>query len=160
MAVCILCTKQGRGNSSWFLLVENYCQEKLRVLRWESHLAAQPNVHPACSADHVLELVVHWMTTGSLDYPFARFGPNQPREFRNEKRGSAEDGPADRSARASLLGELSIDRASVKRILAENPECLHAVLAALLEALEPAAGVKETGRERWGEELHLITHRA
>jgi hypothetical protein len=29
-------------------------------------------VYAACGAEHVQQLVIHWMAMGTLDYPFAR----------------------------------------------------------------------------------------
>jgi hypothetical protein len=161
MAVCILCAKQSSGNGSWFLLNENHCHDKLRVHRWERHLGGQAGVHHVCSAEHVLELVVHWMTTGSLDYPFARFGPNWPWNSQTDKRETSEDGlsPSQTDGEQSL-GELSIDRESIRRILAENSQCLHVILAALLDALEPWSGAAALEPEERPGKLYAITHRA
>jgi hypothetical protein len=142
-------------------MVENRCQDKLRILRWERHIGAQAEVHHVCCAEHVLELVVHWMTTGSLDYPFARFGPNLHPNSQMDNRTIAEEDPAARDSSEEIaLGELSIDRESIKRILAENPECLHAVLAALLDVLESRSGAEDLAAEERRGELYVITHRA
>lgn len=159
MALCILCAKQGRGGRNWFLLVENRCQDKLRVLRWEPHLAGQADVHSVCSAEHVLELVVHWMTTGSVEYPFARFGPDSAWNSRTRMRQESETNQVP-AARGVALGELSIDRTSVQRLLSEKPECLHVILRALLEALEFRSDELEVLPGDDAARLYTITHRA
>jgi hypothetical protein len=77
---------------------------------------------------------VHWMTTGSLSYPFARV--------------SSDDKPApefgggwpvrvDVDTRvARQIGELAIHRDSVKRVLSESPQYLKTFLDALIAALQ------------------------
>src|SRR5438552_4165447 len=59
-------------HQSSFLLAENRWEDKLTILQWNEPMAARYGIQVACSVSHVEELVIHWMTTGSLDYPFAR----------------------------------------------------------------------------------------
>src|SRR5207247_713400 len=70
--VCTMCGDEKSASGLWFLLAENRWEDKLKILQWDSQLARQDGIRRACSAAHVQELVVHWMTTGSLNYPFAR----------------------------------------------------------------------------------------
>jgi hypothetical protein len=83
--------------------------------------------------DHVEELVVRWMTTGSLDHPFARtaLGARGSRGGRIDISGGRP------------LGELAVHRESLERVLAESPQSLRVILDALLEALrgESLSGV-------------------
>jgi hypothetical protein len=83
----------------------------------------------------VQELVVHWMTTGSLDYPFATVGlkPEKPRQRLGSFLPMIEE-PDTRGARQ--IGELSVDRESVRRALKDDPESLQVILDELLNALE------------------------
>ena len=81
------------------------------------------------------QLVVHWMTTGTLDYPFARTkgcadGPvtQRPVHRLSIKQESDFSG-------AEVLGELAVHRESIDRILVESPACLGAILYALQAAL-------------------------
>ena len=161
MAVCILCAKRARADRSWFLLMENQIQDRLRALRWKMDLAAQTDVHEVCCAEHVLELVVHWMTTGSLDYPFARFGSEVRRSVRKANVNDVEaNATLDTAATKDTLAELSIDRGSIQRILRENPEALYAILSALMDELEARKRPIESEPEDSGETQHLIVHRA
>lgn len=52
--------------------MENRWEDKLSILDWHDSLSRAAGVHRACCAAHVRELVVHWITMGSLNYPFAR----------------------------------------------------------------------------------------
>src|SRR5256885_9879912 len=71
-AVCAICGEERLGGSTWFLVAEYRWDDKLKILHWSDYLVAYDGVEAACSTAHVRELVVHWMTTGSLRYPFAR----------------------------------------------------------------------------------------
>jgi hypothetical protein len=90
-------------------------------------MASRPGIVVACSIDHVEEVVFHWLTTGRLDYPFARsaLGTSGWRH---------PSGRVDiRGARS--LGELAVHRESLERILMENPQSLQVILDVLLDAL-------------------------
>jgi hypothetical protein len=133
---CAICHVRRQGEASWFLLVEKHWEDKLRVLGWDDHLAAQEGVQCACSAFHVQQLVAHWMTTGNLGYPMATSKPTRrvvlpwPKLQRLPK-----DIEAKQSGGKSL-GELSVDRESLNRVLQEQPESLLSVLDALMNALK------------------------
>ena len=131
---CTICLQSHGKNENWFLLLENRWTDRLKIFGWNEKLASHPVVHAACSVGHVQQLVVHWVTTGTLDYPFAcsRFSDM-------EGIATPTDVPVSRSepdtAEAVVLGELAVDRESMERILIENPESLGSLLAALSEAL-------------------------
>ncbi|HUJ95432.1 MAG TPA: hypothetical protein VLW84_09230 [Terriglobales bacterium] len=137
---CSICGEQKSGDETWFLVVENRWEDKLTVLQWNEQLAGCEGFSPACSPDHVEELVVHWMTTGSLDYPFARTSLGA-----KAHRGSPSSVAPDLRGMSPprQLGELLIHRESVERVLNERPESLRGVLEALACALQKGA---EPGR--------------
>jgi hypothetical protein len=134
---CSICGEPKNGHGRWFLVTENRWEDKLKILHWNEQLAGRAGVHQACGAAHVQELVVHWMALGCLDYPFARSGKG--------------GGPARRwgdlcagpqhwdTGELRPLGELSVHRESMKRVLSENPHSLKAILDALLAALQREA---------------------
>ena len=64
--LCAICGDEKAAGGLWFLLAENRWEDKLKILQWDPQLARQEGIRRACSAAHVQELVVHWMTTGSL----------------------------------------------------------------------------------------------
>ncbi|MGH9504964.1 MAG: hypothetical protein ACRD20_19090 [Terriglobales bacterium] len=128
--LCAICGEERTANYSRFLVAENTWEDKLAILQWNEEIASRAGIQVACSIDHVEELVVHWMTTGSLDYPFARsaLGGNAWRRTRMPL------GRIDLSG-ARQIGELAVHRESMERLLAENPQSLNVVLDALLDAL-------------------------
>ena len=93
-------------------------------------MASRAGIQVACGIDHVEELVIHWMTTGSLDYPFARTALGAT----GWRRLTPSAGRVDLSG-ARSIGELAVHRESVERLLAESPQSLKVVLDALLDAL-------------------------
>jgi hypothetical protein len=132
---CTICGEHSTADTGWFLVVQDSWLDRLKILHWNSGLAAQDGVHALCGAMHVRELVAHWMATGSLEYPFASLSSSEQRlriiEFGAKKRGAA----ATELQNAALIGELAVHRASLERALRENPQSLSAILEALLGAL-------------------------
>ena len=132
---CTICLTAGKNDEQWFLLVESRWTDRLKILSWHDELASNPGFHAACCAAHVQQLVIHWMTTGTLDYPFARTKDcaHGPVSQRPAHRSSIKQEP-DISG-AEVLGELAVHRESIDRILVESPASLGAMLSALQAAL-------------------------
>jgi hypothetical protein len=139
---CGICgSEKITANDEWFLLNESRWQDRLKILRWHDQLALQQGLHFACGPAHVQELVIHWMVTGSLDYPFARTSTaaTSDKSLRSRVVQVAE---VDTSA-AEQIGELSVHRESIRRVLADSPQSLTSILDALHAAVDrkvPAAG--------------------
>ncbi len=131
---CTICGETRSGQARWFLVMEDRWQDKLKILHWDNFLAAHGGIHCVCCPSHLQQLVVHWMSTGSLDHPFAA---------RVSGGESQTNPPASQLAINSLpssgvrqIGELSVHRESMQRVLNENPQSLQAILDALLGALQ------------------------
>lgn len=159
--LCAICGEERSDNESRFLIAENRWEDKLTILHWNEQMACREAIQVASGVNHVEELVIHWMTTGSLDYPFARttLGAGGWRRaawpgFRVDLRG------------ARPIGELAVHRESMERVLAENPQSLKVILDALLDALrqETASQTKQISvreEEREGEkELCAVSSEA
>ena len=82
--LCAICGDEKSAGGLWFLLAENRWEDKLKILQWDPQLARQDGIRRASSAAHVQELVVHWMTTGSLSYPLPE-SPQTTNPHRNSK---------------------------------------------------------------------------
>jgi hypothetical protein len=131
---CAICGEEQCGGEARFLLAENRRDDKLTILQWSEDLATREGIQIACSVNHVEELVIHWMTTGSLDHPFARTTARSE----GRRRRSGPDCSTDLSG-ARQIGELAVHRESLKRVLVENPQALQAILGSLLVALRREA---------------------
>ena len=136
--VCTICGGHRTAEDRWFLVTENTWEDKLKILRWHDDLAAKDGVHRVCSPPHARELVVHWMTTGSLDYPFAR--TSQPVLWNTRRLESRLPEIQDLEAKGMRIGELAVHRESVGRALSENPQSLNVILDELLGVLRREAG--------------------
>jgi hypothetical protein len=136
MQECTICGEERAAGQVWFLVAESHWEDKLQVLEWQDDLAGRQGIFAACCGGHVEELVVHWMTTGSLDYPFATVGYKKV-DIRRQRFGWAlptVEEPNTKGAR--LIGELAVDRESVRRALKEDPESLQVILDELMNALK------------------------
>jgi hypothetical protein len=152
---CAICGEERTANGTRFLVAENQWEDKLTILEWNEQMASRRGIQAACSVNHVEELVIHWMTTGSLDYPFARTtlgSGGWHQDARPDSRAAL------RGARP--IGELAVHRESVERVLAENPQSLQVILDALLDALRreetsSSAPIAARGEQEQEEEKEL-----
>ncbi len=132
--LCAICGEKKSNSDGWFLLAENRWEDKLRILEWDERLAAHESIQRVCSAAHVEELVIHWMVTGSLEYPFARMSQfvNSARSFRLvwARKEEIDTGGV------RQVGELAVHRESIERVLSEHPKSLQVILDALAGALQ------------------------
>jgi hypothetical protein len=128
---CSVCGVRKAADETWFLITENTWDDRLDIWRWHRPFALEASVHSLCSPRHVREMVVHWMTTGCLAYPFASM----------PAAGLLKTAPAnqrDETARPMLqhIGEFSVDRVGILHALRENPLSLNIILDELMIVLE------------------------
>ena len=131
---CAICGVQKRQEETWFLITENDGEDRLSVWKWDREMAAEASVRSLCSPRHVREIVVHWMTTGCLHYPFA----SAPIGF-SENKLTCGPLPEIADARTPVrvrLGEIAVDREGILRVLRENPLSLNTILDELMIGLE------------------------
>lgn len=135
---CAICGEARNVEEGWFLLTENRWTDRLKVLAFNPVLATAEGIFCVCGTAHVIELVVHWMVMGRLDYPFAEFVSQAP-----SQRGTRSRKPRVRIepeiGTSAVIGELAVDRESLPRVLRENPESLSTILEALMAALNPTS---------------------
>ncbi|HEX6805222.1 MAG TPA: hypothetical protein VF133_16195 [Terriglobales bacterium] len=131
---CAVCGNPKQAGSTWFVITENGWEDRLCVWKWNAQLAAQRTARPVCGQRHARELVVHWMITGCLHYPFASVPLGSQEEGVPHASFSREVG--EEACQKIQLGELSVDRGGIARLLHENPLALNAVLDELMVALE------------------------
>jgi hypothetical protein len=134
--LCAICGRERSANQPRFLIAENNWEDKLTILQWNEHMASRAGIRAACGIDHVEELVIHWMTTGRLDYPFARTAYGAAGWRQTSPRGRVD------ISGARPIGELAVHRESLERVLMENPQSLQVILDALLDALRQEIAVE------------------
>jgi hypothetical protein len=126
---CVICGHRKAANEIWFSVTEDCELDRVIVWLWTRRFSRDPRSHPVCSHGHARELIVHWMATGCLHYPFAT-------DPRPSQRLVSSAGACSATAEwGQWLAELSVDRGSVQRILAENPYSLNLIFEELMIAL-------------------------
>jgi hypothetical protein len=136
---CAICGLPRSGRVAWFLITEHSISNTLTIWNWNDDLFYQPGVRAVCGQHHARELIVHWITTGSLHYPFAFTTP-----LSDWLAQSTRPKPTLTHAPSHvLLGELAIDRAEIIRVLTENPLWLNSMLDELMIVLEEQSGATE-----------------
>jgi hypothetical protein len=117
------------------LLTENRWIDRLKILAWDEKPAAQPGMYAACGADHVQQLVIHWMAMGTLDYPFARAYCQNKKSRRTDAAAARPCDMEPDTKGVKVFGELAVHRESLDRILSESPQSPGTILLALIGAL-------------------------
>jgi|HubBroStandDraft_5_1064220.scaffolds.fasta_scaffold36251_3 hypothetical protein len=134
--MCTICGEQKSPAQVWFLVTESPWQDKLRILQWQDEIAERAGMYGACCPAHVEELVIHWMTTGSLDFPFATTASIPGRLGRRIPLASLPVMVEPDTRGARQIGELAVHRESMGRLLNESPDSLQLILDELTRALE------------------------
>lgn len=145
---CAIC---GRENVSdaWFVIFNDPCLDKLTISQWDEAMSYTAELCVVCSPRHVEELVVHWMVTGSLDYPLASSTTAAPDRRKTSAAAATTNWKAP-------LAELVIHRESVTRTLGDNPYAFAPLLLALTSALRPQ-DANESSSCNPDDELCLVT---
>jgi hypothetical protein len=153
---CTICLEPRVEGEEWFLVTENRWTDRLKILGWNDTLAVAPGVHAACGAEHVQQLVIHWMAMGTLDYPFARAHSEVKKSARKNDAGTEPNNTEPDVRGVKVFGELAVHRESLERVLNESPQSLGSVLLALISAL---GGQKAStpSEERDEEPVYAIT---
>ena len=133
-AECAICGGTKEPGEVWFLLTENCWEDKLRIWKWNREMSCDASARSVCSQGHARELVIHWMITGCLHYPFASV-PLHPLG-RQPQTASLDPRPSQGDAAPSQIGELSVDREGIARAMINEPWSLNAVLDELMFALD------------------------
>jgi hypothetical protein len=130
---CTICGRE-KAKPDWFLIAENRWEDKLKILEWNDRIAGMKGIHAVCGAVHAGELVIHWMKTGSLQYPVPRAQSLRDRPPQRIDGAGMKDPDL---TEARQFGELYLHRESIGKILDENPESLTAIVDQLISALHP-----------------------
>jgi len=69
---CVICGNAKAARETWFSVTEDAELDRVRIWSWQLGFAQGMRAHNICGQRHLRELIVHWMTTGCLNYPFAR----------------------------------------------------------------------------------------
>ena len=130
---CAVCGHPVEDGAFAYLLTTNPASNRLTILRWNRNLSRIERARAACEPEHVLEIVTHWMASGTLGLNFAQVAPFQiPR--------GPESAPTVQSMRPCTqpkpISELAVNRKSLQRVLENNPQALGSILESLLEALQ------------------------
>jgi hypothetical protein len=133
--VCTICGDTKSDDASvWFLVAESHWQDRLMILGWQDNLASRSGIHRACCPEHVQELVTHWMAMGTLDFLLVNPLPTACSPRRSQT--NLPVVPELDISGAREIGELTVDRESLRRALHDNPNSSQILLDELYDVLE------------------------
>ena len=131
--ICSICGRENASEAGWFLVAENGWGDRLKILKWDKAMALQQGLHAACSTGHLEKIVASWLVTGTLRIVQPRIG--------SEQRSAAISHHLDIVGNRQL-GEIAVDRVTLRRAVAENPMALVHLLRTLIHALDRHIVVK------------------
>ena len=128
---CTICGRLLNISGKAFALIQTPSGDRLRIYHWDQR-TERAGLRGACCASHVRELVIHWMVTANLNYPFAnsRMNPESGQDCHAPLQ------PDAAASTATPVGELAVDHDSVSRLLQTNPASLVVILDELHDALQ------------------------
>lgn len=126
--VCSICGNRKNQGESWFLVTSSESEERLNIWSYENPPQHKEITRAVCGPKHARELVMHWMTTGCLEYPF---GSSRERAGRGCSLASDVD------RRIHSLCEIAVERTGILRAQRENPLALNTILDEMMLVLEP-----------------------
>ena len=147
---CAICGSVLNGKLNAFAVTQDSREDRVRVFAWDD-VANLSGIRGACCVGHVRELVVHWMVTESLDYPFAETS------CLAEKTSWLDINPA-QFGDVVPLSELSVDHESVRRIAQEDANWLAVILNELDGVLRRSIEEKMACLPRDVHRLQMMRH--
>jgi len=135
---------------SGYLLMAQVTPPRIAILHWNKTLAAREEARAACSPEHALEIVAHWMVSGLLDINFSLSAPHEDKRISELTESATPQTP-----RCQPIGELVINRDGVRRLVASDPEALASVLDSLLEVLLRDRGFPPTKKPAFSTAANL-----
>jgi hypothetical protein len=146
---CAVCGKQSAEHVSWFLVIENFWLDRVKVFFWHPVLAEQSPMHSVCGKQHLELLITHWLTYANLQFDAATM-PESALADHGYGPGEGFNLPHP----GQLVGELAVHRESVSRLWTGSAEARDSIFQALSvvgeaqpAALETPAGVEFVAAE-------------
>jgi hypothetical protein len=130
---CAVCGHPVEDDAFSYLLTTNPATNRLTILRWNRNLSRSERARAACEPEHVLEMVAHWMGSGTLNLTYAQ---GVTCRIRRNPDSALAVHPASACAQPVPISELTVNRESLRRVLEINPQALASTLDSLLEALQ------------------------
>ncbi len=130
---CAVCGHAVEDDTFAYLLTTNPATDRLTILRWNRNLSRIERSRAACQPEHALELVAHWMASGTLELNFSQVVPSRVPRDPESTLTVQSTCPC---AHPKPIGELTVNRESLQGVLENNPQALGSILDSLLEALQ------------------------
>ena len=137
---CAICGNPRLARQTWFLVTQDCGLDQLQVWKGDVAFAQNSRADSVCGRRHLRELILHWMTTGCLHYPFAADLRMTTIPNSTPQSGVAQE------VSSQQLAEITVERDSIRRVLAENPFSLNVIFEELMIALESGSPDEELYR--------------
>jgi|SRR5882672_4251318 len=128
---CVVCGIETKRHAGWFLVMDNYWLDRVKILSWHPVLARERAMRGVCGRLHLKMLLTHWLNHANLQLiagGMARIPvavDATPAESRYT-----------RSSLGRVVGELAVDRDGVSSEWTGSPEAMECILDTLIGETE------------------------
>jgi hypothetical protein len=130
LSSCIVCGIETKRHSGWFLVMDNYWLDRVKVLSWHPALAQTGRARAVCGKSHLKMLLTHWLNHASLQL-VARGDAPLPIALDTTSSGSSYA-----SFPGKIVGELAVERDPSSPGWTGSPEAMECILNTLIGETE------------------------
>ena len=124
---CAVCGIETKRHSGWFLVMENYWVDRVRVLSWHPMLAREGRMRGVCGKEHLKTILTHWLNHANLQL-IATGATAGPIALDPGPAGTVDSG----FSLGRVVGELAVERESLSHVWTGSPEAMECILNALI----------------------------
>lgn len=128
---CVVCGIETKRHTGWFLVMDNYWLDRVKVLSWHPVLARTGRMRGVCGKLHLKILLTHWLNHANLQL-VANGGAPLPIAL-----DPALAGPSGANLSVGrVVGELAIERDLLSPGWTGSPETMECILNTLIGETE------------------------
>lgn len=124
---CVVCGIETKRHAGWFLVMDNYWLDRVKILSWHPVLARERGMRAVCGNFHLKLLLTHWLNHANLQLiagGIARM-PAAIDQTAAESRFAS-------SSLGKVLGELAVERDEADKGWTGSPEAMECILNTLV----------------------------
>jgi hypothetical protein len=127
---CVVCGIETKRHAGWFLVMENYWLDRVRVHAWHPVLAREGRMRGVCGKQHLKTLLTHWLNHANLQLVARGDSPSPDALDTTENRSNYA------FSVGKVVGELAVQRESLSCAWTGSPEARACILNALIGDIE------------------------
>jgi hypothetical protein len=141
---CVVCGIETKRHAGWFLVMDNYWLDRVKILSWHPVLARERGMRGVCGKLHLKMLLTHWLNHANLQLIAAGM-TGIPLAIDATPAQSRYSG----ASLGRVVGELAVEREGSAPGWTGSPEAMECILDTLIgETQSHMPGLELTSLER------------